>query len=220
MKIGVIQHKVSENSQAADVLRKIEFAIKNGLNIIVAGDYALSNELDMLTPEERKEVIGRLERISSANPDTLILPGTMPWADYEKRLMFHSCPAFLGGKQNTEFYKETDHGEFELAKKHGLDYLRGDNKKNKLIFRDKKIAIEICSDHGKQILDKDTWLEIVMAHDSKAGFYVRDNSFDRYGILCDTYNPSTGCFRFNRGRGIRQISKDKIKEDLDIYKLR
>ena len=63
----------------------------------------------------------------------------------------------------------------------------------------KKIAIEICSDHGKQPVNKDTFLELILARDTNAGFYVNatNDDFARYAIVNDSYKPMIDGFIYN-----------------------
>ena len=169
-------------------------------DIVVGPDYGLSflNKDGKINFSLRNKIIKGLEEISLDSPRTLLIPGTTPFLLVEGK-MGHSAMIFRGGEKIEEFRKETDIENCKIAKKNCLEYERGDSSKNKVYYDGKKITVEICSDHGKQAVDKDTFLEVILTYDDNAGFWIRANNddFARWAVLSDGRKPMVGCFRFN-----------------------
>ena len=86
-----------------------------------------------------------------------------------------------------------------LAEDNGLVWQRGSYDGNQIMHQGKKIAVEICSDHGKQPVAKDTFLELILARDTRAGFYVgaANDDFTRYAIVNDSDKPMVEGFNYN-----------------------
>jgi hypothetical protein len=113
--------------------------------------------------------------------------------------MGHSAMIFKDGKKIEEFFKETDVGDSKFAKENNLEYRTGNSLKNHLTYNDKEIAIEICSDHGKQRFEKEPFLELILAYDDRAGFFPRaDNDyFARWAVVCDGRKPFAACLKYD-----------------------
>lgn len=225
MKIAAIKHKVEENQKFEDYLAKIESALEYSPEIIVGPDYALSyyNENGKIKFSMREEIISKLEKISKNFPKTVIIPGTSPFAlnDFE---MGHSAMAFQNGKKINEFRKETCVGDQEIAEENGMNYVGGNSDNNFFYINDKKIAVEICSDHGKQRVPTDTFVELILAYDDRAGFWIRANNdnFTRYAILTDGRAAKVGGFRYNHKKDTGKygiLREQCLKKDFSLFEL-
>jgi len=163
-----------------------------------------------------------IESLVKFFPKTTLIPGTGPLLT-ETGKMECVAPIYEKGNLSYLFTKETDVGNFQRAFKNGLDYIRGDSSKNFFIKDGKKITVEICSDHGKQEVAEDTFLEIILADDRKAGFYLRANndSFSRYAFVCDGFAPKLECFKFiHNPYGLSFVDEKILKKDsLYLYEL-
>lgn len=219
MRIISIKHPSYQPREHLEILAR---ALKHTPDIVLGADQSLHDKDKESThfrfyEEADKILLG----LSLAYPKTLIVPGTLP--KLRKRVMTIVAPVYINGKKIAEFEKETDINESELAKSQGLTYKRGKSEFNKLYFQGRKIAVEICSDHGKQRIDKDTFLELIPAYDLNAGFYVRSGSddFARFAVFCDGQQPVTGCRFFNPAHTPKQgiIQGTELEEFLKEYEL-
>ena len=192
MKVIAIEHKF-ENGQSIDsYLPKVEEALKYGADIIVGPDYGLTsfNPDGTVDFSDMNKTRAQLEKLSLESPETLLVPGTWPvllgWAK-----MGHEAPIYRNGENFRNFAKQTNVENSEIARQNGLIWERGSYDSNFVVHQGKKIAVEICSDHGKQPVDKDTFLELILARDLRAGFYVgaSNDDFSRYAIVNDSENP-------------------------------
>jgi len=200
MKIIGVEHKVESTDCLEDYIPKIAEALSYKPDIIIGPDYGLCflDHKGKLQFGERERAIRELEKLSLNSPDTIILPGTGPFL-MEEGIMGHAVPMIRNGETRRELRKGTDIGDSAIAEKNNLVYERGNYHENKFYHNGKKIAVEVCSDHGKQKIDKDTFLELIPAYDDRAGFYPRANSddFSRYAIVVDGRKPSVKGFEFN-----------------------
>ena len=219
MKIAAISHKVKEGDSTSLFLKKLENYMPEQFDIIAGPDYALSKNIPY-SKAERNNILNKISKLSLRNKDKLIIPGTMPWEmnDYEVAL---SCPIFLNGRIIQEFFKETDCGESKLARTVNKTYHRGDSNLNYLRFKDKNIVIEICSDHGKQHIPTDTDLEIILANDFKAGFYLNTQNTkpSRYVLVCDSYHPKIEFIQLSEDRNLKMINCKKSERYLEIFEI-
>ncbi|MBS3100491.1 hypothetical protein J4463_04760 [Candidatus Pacearchaeota archaeon] len=241
-----------ESKAIVEYLRRFEDAIREALrygkvDIAVGPDHALMPKPEALMIENfkareslAKHIGGRVLKISKEFPQTLLLPGTgfqivkTPLgAIYGVALRcpvaLYGCPYVLSS--NNHFDKETDAGEEDLAKQSDYNYIPGDSSKNKTKHKKKKITLEICSDHGKQRVDKDTFLEIILARDQFGGFYVgaSNDDFDRYAIVCnslkkfgdDSNENAVYCAEFNRAKRpkLRIIEPSMDAPNFRLYQL-
>lgn len=222
MKIIGIEHKVTLNQDMENYLKKVAGAISYSPDIVVGPDYGLSflDKKGKIRFDLRDKIIKNLEEMSSTSPNTLLIPGTTPFLLGGDK-MGHSAMIFRNGRKINEFRKETAVGDYEIATKNGLEYERGDSSRNKLVHHGKKITVEICSDHGKQIVDKDTFLEAILTYDDNAGFWIRPNndSFSRYVLVVDGRAPKIEGFSFNCDTKKPTFLKEKIIGDLHIFEL-
>jgi predicted amidohydrolase len=225
MKVCAIKHKVEENQNFVDYLTKIELALKYAPDIIVGPDYALSylNESGRIKFSMREEIISKLEKLSHKYPKTIIVPGTTPFAlsDLETG---HSAMIFHNGKKIYEFRKETCVGDQKIAEKNGRTYVGGCSDNNYFFIGSKKIAVEICSDHGKQQVPLDTFLELILTYDDNAGFWIRANNddFSRYAIVCDGRAPKVECFKYNHTNPIHKmgiLKGQSLNKDISLFEL-
>ena len=242
MKVAGIKHKDISESWLWDYLEKFEHALKfakdetGGLDLVVGPDYGLcSMEKDEKTMEfiRYDGLLSILKReVNGISPKTVILPGTTP-KRIDDKYMGLVCPVIHEGKLVRELFKETDVGEGQIAADNGLTYFRGDSSQNNLVIGGNKVAVEICSDHGKQIVDPDTFLEVIMAHDIFGGFHVgvSNDNFRRYALVCNSLrrvdsNIKTDnlvdCFEYNPSARskIRFVEPIFDKRDFMIYDLK
>lgn len=191
MKVIGVEHKVNGDHQYEGCLKKIADALKHSPDIVVGPDYGLAsfNPAWRVDINKGEKVMRELMHLSSQYPSALILPGTRPIIS--NNILSHAMPVFFGGEKIIEFEKQTDVENSYVARVNNCTYKRGDFTKNNLMHKGKKIALEICSDHGKQPIDKDTFLEIIVAYDLNAGFYLRadNDGFSRYALVVDGKAP-------------------------------
>lgn len=176
---------------------KLISAINTKADIVIAPYGFLSKAL---FSEEKKIRIYEEIRDLSSKSDSLIIPGTITYPINEREIVCEA-PAFHKGKLIGVFHKEKDNGEEELAEQNGCTYKRGNNSKNKLNFKGKKIAIELCGDHGVQDA-KGCDLELILAYDNRAGFWLSafNDDFKRKAIVCDGYAPKVEAFDYDPDR--------------------
>ncbi|MEM4625692.1 MAG: hypothetical protein QXJ28_02945, partial [Candidatus Pacearchaeota archaeon] len=121
-----------------------------------------------------------------------------------------------------EFQKETDWNESVLCRDNGFDYVKGNNSLNNFLLGDKRVVVEICSDHGKQLLPDDTFVELVIACDSCFFFRNNLNPFlERRVVICNGADASSTAFYFNKlSSKIRENIEEVFKNRyLDVYLL-
>lgn len=214
MKIIAIEEKAGIREHPGKYLDKIANALNYSPDLVVGPDYALS----LLRTDKKLNfdfddfLDNELSELSSIYYKTIIIPGTRTKLTNDGKMTL-SAPLFINGEKIYEFYKESDRGESDLANKNNLIYEKGDNTKNKFIYNGKKIAIEICSDHGKQAIDKDTFLEIILTYDKKAGFWIgpTNDDFKRYAVICDGQKPFVDCQIYNPNNSPKLKCLNKIK---------
>jgi len=197
MKVALLKHKSLEDTPE-NYVPKIAAALKVNPDLILGPDYALCFSDNLLDFNAREKIISKIKSLSLNYPKILVVPGTSPRFVGEK-LFRHSCPVIQNGKLLSELDKETDYEEFKIGEKVGFNYERGDSTKNTLNFDSKKIAVEICSDHGKQIVDNDTFLEAILAYDENAGFWIRANNdnFSRWAVVVNGLDGKVDGFRYD-----------------------
>lgn len=206
MIIGAINHKSEEGasllfSKVDVALKKYqEMGLKMPIDILFGPDYGLACNLkEINTSAEREELIAKSRDVSSRIPSTIFIPGSMSWNRGSE--MYHSAPVFQGGNLINEFYKNTNNGEGQQARAHNFRFVPGNCDVNLFELDGKKIAYEICGDHGKQDVSGCD-IELISALDNKAGFYtsVTNDSWPHFGTmtngldgksLCQFYDPSS-----------------------------
>ena len=225
MDVISIKHKVLEKNTFEDYYKKLAHAMSYKPNFILGPDYGLCflKEDGKINFGSRENIINKLEELSLNSPDTLLVPGTSPFI-LGQGLMGHSQMVFGNGVKMEEFRKESNAGDSKIAKENGLEYEGGDSDKNKFFYNGKKITVEICSDHGKQRVDKDTFLELIPAYDDRAGFWVgaHNDDFSRWALLSDGRSPKIGCFRYNSDRSNERYGLLKAKllnKDFGLFEL-
>jgi len=227
MKIIGIKHFVDDNNKVDEYLEKIAVAVSYQPDIVFGPDYALRQytnpEKRLIDFNARRRVIKKLEELSIHSSGTLIVPGTCP-VKISDTSMMHSALIFKGGRLIGEFYKETDRSDSKIAERHGLKYVRGDCTSNHIMHNDKKIAVEICSDHGHQPINRNIFLELILARDQSAGFWANrppQNTFARYGAVSDSKRPFVDCQYFNpkADEKLSFIEGKKLNSDLYEFEL-
>ena len=222
MKIIGIEHRVNLNQNIEDYFKKIANAVSYSPDVVIGPDYGLFflDKKGKIRFDLRDEIIKTLEEISSTSPKTLLIPGTTSFLLGEDK-MGHSAMIFRNGEKINEFRKETDVENHKIAIENGLEYNRGDSSRNKLFHNGKKITVEICSDHGKQRVDRDTFLEVILAYDDNAGFWIRPNndSFSRYALVVDGRIPKVEGFYFNCNTKKPILLKEKVVKNLHTFEL-
>jgi|GEM_PF-3399802 hypothetical protein len=226
MIVGVVNH--TSNSGAEEFLEKLDRSTsiihREGfdVDILIGPDYSLMTKNAMSTDRpntmaERYNILNNIKSISKTLPSTIIMPGTMFWYQKNKQEsiddVFLSAPVYKSGHVLTEFFKERDNGEASSANRNGAllgreaKYNRGNNKNNFININGNRVAIEICGDHGNQDV-RGVDLEIIMAYDNKAGFYLTsaNNNWNRYAILCDGYSGTDLAQYFDTEKGIIGVS--------------
>ena len=194
MKVIGIKHLLKRGHSLATYTNKFERAMEDGsfflggIDLAVGPDYGLyfydkNNKIDFSKVDKAVEFF---KSLSSFYSNTTIIPGTMPFTEGNK--LFHVAPVFINGKLDDMFCKESDCGESKMAKKNGFEYGKGDSSENYMVINGRKVAIEICSDYGKQRVPEGVFLETILAYDNLGGFSVRANNdnFSRYGLVCNS----------------------------------
>jgi hypothetical protein len=196
MKICAIKHKSDKENFATFRSRLISAMIANP--DIIIGPYGSLSE-GLSSEKNKKEIYEQLKNLSSMS-GSLIIPGTITYPINDKEIVCEA-PAFLKGNLIGIFHKEKDNGEEDLAEKNGYAYKRGNNSKNKLNFNGKKIAVELCGDHGVQDA-RGCDLELILAYDNRAGFWLSafNDDFKRKAIVCDGYTPKVEAFDYDPDR--------------------
>jgi hypothetical protein len=213
MKISAILHKIGRESSNS-FARKLEIASSMGSDIIIGPYSSLRSNKDkrLSSRREKDDVYRRCSSISQRFKG-IILPGTIVYPINEREIVCEA-PCFYNGKLLISFWKERENGEGDLAEENDYVYKKGDNSKNKFAFLGKKIAVELCGDHGNQNV-RDCNLELILTHDSKAGFWLNasNDAFARKAIVCDGYSPKAEAFDYdpNRSPRIIQITGEKNK---------
>lgn len=198
MKIAGIFHK--KGSGLDSLFGKLERASKDS-DIVIASDYALQADPIRLNTSAEYDRICRFLEDLSLKTTSLIIPGTLPYSEDDRTMVLQS-PTFDRGNLRI-LNKETDRGEANFAKSHSLTYKRGDCNNNNIPYSGKNIVVEICSDHGHQKIPTNTFLEVILAYDQKAGFYVGVNTprFPRHVLVCDSFEPKVeGFYLDNNGK--------------------
>lgn len=199
MRIAAILHKAGGTID--DVFSKMENASAEA-DVVVAPDYALSCDIDR--PNSRKEYEWVSERLAdlSSRYAGLIIPGTM--ALQEERTLKVVCPVYKDGQKIKELQKKRSSPvEGRMAQRFRLDYSRGDSSQNYISYQNGSaagsIAVEICADHGSQKIPDNTFLELVLAYDQKAGFYqgATTPKFKRHILVNDSFRPKISAYLFD-----------------------
>jgi len=219
MKISAISHKVGkEDSQ--EIHRKVAGALKFS-DIVIGPDYALNcNPTKVSSSGYYNNLISMYTSLSTKYPNTLIIPGTIlhPINDRE---MVCEAPVFLNGKLNRQLWKDSDNGEVGLATRAGFVYKRGSHENKQFEYKGKKIAVEICGDHGRQDV-RGCDLEIILAYDKKAGLWLNasNDDFARKVVICDGYKPTIEAWDYNPERQPKQIEiKGEQKGDIFTFEV-
>ncbi len=194
MKVIGIKHLLKRGHSLATYRNKFERAMEDGSFFLGGIDLAVGPDYGMYFYDKKKkidfskvdEAVEYFKALSSFYSNATIIPGTMPFSEGNK--LFHVAPVFINGKLDDMFFKESDCGESKMAKKNGFEYAKGDSTENYLTINGKKVAIEICSDFGKQRVPEGTFLETVLAYDNLGGFSVsaKNDNFSRYGLVCNS----------------------------------
>jgi hypothetical protein len=216
MKVCAIKHDGrKENFELFKA--KLASAVKINPDLIIGPYDSLGRGLS--SSEKKREIYRWLGDFSSKS-DSLIIPGTISYPINEKEMVCES-PVFHQGKLIHFFHKEKDNGEEDLAMQNGYGYKRGNNFKNKLDFKGKKIGVELCGDHGVQ----DTHgcdLELILAYDNRAGFWLSasNDDFKRKAIVCDGYAPKVEAFDYDPSRINRlQLAPCEVKDSFVIVSI-
>lgn len=219
MIISAILHKIGKgNSQ--ELREKVAGALEFS-DIVVGPDYALNlNPNKVSSPGDYRNRVFEYKTLSARHPSKLIIPGTILYP-IDSRQVVCEAPVFLEGKLNTQLWKDSDNGEGELAKKDGFVYRRGSHESKQFGYKGKKIAVEICGDHGRQNV-RGCDLEIILAYDKKAGFWLNSSNddFARKVILCDGYEPKVEAWDYKPRRQPKQIEiKGEQKGDIFTFEV-
>jgi len=196
MKVCAIKHN-SGTGNFEDFRKKLALAVATCSEIIIGPYDSLGKGL---SSEERKSEIYEQIRDLSLGVDSLIIPGTITYPINEKEIVCEA-PVFHHGNLLGIFHKEKENGEEGLAEKNGYTYKRGNNSKNRLSFKGKKIALELCGDHGVQDVHGCD-LELILAYDNRAGFWISasNDDFKRSAVVCDGYAPKVEAFDYDPDR--------------------
>jgi hypothetical protein len=206
-------------------------------DILVGPDYGLTTKSAMAekrpnTVTERESVIKYIKNISKSFPKTIFIPGTMFWyaknPETKSYEAFISAPVYKNQHLMAEFFKERDVDEgykaTEFGKKIGkeISYRKGHSTDNFLSFQDKKIALEICADHGNQNVNGSD-IELILAYDNKAGFYINpmNDSWSRHAIVCDGYSGTSTAQYFDSDKHDFKLLNSILDRDssIDVFKL-
>lgn len=192
MKISVIGLNSSKFDSSNMI--SLEEALKDRSDVIVAPEFFLSG----LRVVNEEEFNGRLDSLKelSLKYNSLIIPGSMLAQTSNARESYNVVPVFRGGKILDIFYKGSESGEDKISRSQGLEYVKGDNSKNHFSCDGVNYSIEICRDHGRQIVPINTDIQIIPSYDLSAGFYNPPNFSrnNRLMVLADGQrNLSEAC---------------------------
>jgi hypothetical protein len=218
MRICAIKHDpTKENFERFKA--KLLGSLRTESDIIIGPSYAL--RYGFSSREKKERVYHQIREISQTS-SSCIIPGTIcfPFNDHE---MVCEAPIFHKGNLLQIFHKEKENEEGDLAAKNGYTYRRGDNSKNRFNFNGKKIAVELCGDHGVQDV-KGCDLELILAYDNRAGFWISaaNDDFSRYAVVCDGYAPKVEAFRYDSTQPIQKMSivkQQTLNNDMGVFDL-
>ncbi len=225
MKIVAVNHKFKGDQISENYYSKLAEALKYNPDILVGPDYAITsfNSDGTINFETQAKDKAKLEKLSYDFPETLIVPGTWPvLLDGSK--MSHEAPIYRNGEQIANFKKQTDVENSGLAEQNELEWQRGEYDNNNIMHQGKKIALEICSDHGKQPIDRDTFLELILTRDLNSGFYLNasNDDFSRYAIVNDSEIPQIAGYKYdlkNRDSKLSFIGEQRLNSFLTCFNL-
>jgi hypothetical protein len=200
----------------------LRVAVQTPFDLVVGPDYALSNKMDMNKPAHVALVRQKLKYIGGTFPGTTIVAGTMPF-QISVNQMAHAAFVYQGGRE-LQFRKQTDHGESDIASRHGLEYFRERGVPAIFNVRGKKAWLNICGDRGRKPegVCNDADLEITIAHDVNAGFHIGSNTprNNRFMILSDSYHPIVAVQKFDSESGPQEVSPVSSTEHMEVFELK
>jgi predicted amidohydrolase len=189
-------------------MASLEEALNDGSDLVVAPEFFLSG-LRVVREEEFNERLESLRELS-LKYSSLIIPGSMLAQTSNARESYNVVPVFKGGKILGLFYKGSEAGEEKISIDQDLLYIKGDNSKNNFSYDGNNYSIEICRDHGRQIVPINTDIQVIPSYDLSAGFYNPPNFSrnNRVMVLADGQrNLSEACeyspFGWNKFRKLK-----------------
>jgi len=233
MKIGVMKYKVDDKHAPIWYLGILNKSISGtpDLDLVVGPDYALANNLylgkvanfGVIKRAEAALLRQKMKYLSLAFPDMTIVPGTMP-RQLNDNQMVHSAFIYRSGDELNEFRKQTDHGEADIAKAAGLEYLRAPGAPAVFDVKGKKAWLHICGDRGRkpESICSDSDLEITVAHDANAGFHIGINTprNPRHMILSDSFHPIAAVQRYDSATGPVIVQPVSSHEHMEVFELK
>lgn len=176
--------------------------------------------------EEKDDIISQLVKTTEGR-NILSIPGTIMWEDEE--YCYNTAPVIADGRLLDEYKKMTDGGSIALAKEKNCEktYCCG-TKYGMYLWRNYKIGVEICADHGylKEFLDakKEPYPELYMLTSCgmTLGSYITAVKMGGYALNSDGYYKVSGVSKRekidNKDRlvDVKPVGKDKY---LDLYEL-
>jgi len=211
MKICAIKHN-SDKGNFEIFQAKLALALNVNPDLVLGPYDSLGEGLS--SPKKKEKIYQQISDLS-LEYNSLIIPGTITYPINDKEVVCEA-PVFHRGDLINSFHKEKENGEGDLAEKNGYSYKRGNNSRNKFNFNGRKIAVELCGDHGVQEV-KGCDLELILAYDVRAGFWLSafNDDFKRKAIVCDGYAPKVESFDYDPDRMNRlQFIPCEIKDDL------
>jgi hypothetical protein len=135
------EHKVD------DPLSLLEKALKTAgdVDVLLAPEWLFVPKGRLHTAAEAEAIIAKLKELS-AGRDGLLVPGTIAWVDDDGG--YHNTAVALSdGEVTKRVDKQHDGDDVAFAKDHGATYARGDGH-SVFVWRDRRVGLEICRDHG------------------------------------------------------------------------
>jgi len=202
MKIALINQKTGyvEKINREKYFDRVRRILENsGANIVIGPELAISNRQEILS----------LEHFNSFNEgffpfmrdDQLLIPGTGLVRDSNKRELRNLAPII---RKNRISYvnKKTSVVEDKIAEVEGLEYKRGNSSEGVFDYDGRRIALEICRDHGHMKLKecgiRDIDLEFILAC-NLPGVSPEKTVVREGGIvaLIDGFKPEINVYRKN-----------------------
>jgi predicted amidohydrolase len=174
MKIATINDRtkyLGESSYGAYLERISEVVSNSGADLVVGPELAMADLKGVLSLEQFNFFVNSLKSSVSANQ--VVVPGTALVYDEGKGTLRNRAPIICGDGNIYVFDKKSAVEEVRIAKKLGLEYIRGKSSEGFFEFQGKVYSLEICRDHGhaklKQASNIKSDLGLVLA--SNGNFY-------------------------------------------------
>ncbi len=231
LKAGLLAISTPDDNYKQDELVEMigEYISKHNLDVFMGPEWLFVPKKRLYQAEEKDDLVSKLVKTTEGR-NILSVPGTMMWED--ERYCYNSAPIIVDGKLLDEYKKRTDGGSISIAKEKNCEktYCRG-IKYGLYSWRNYKIGVEICADHGhlKDHLDKEKIsypdLYMLTSCGMTLGSYSTAVKMNGYALNSDGYYKVSGVSKREKIDkidnkdsliDIQSVGKDKY---LDLYEL-